>query len=306
MPPAPTVAPPPPQPGQAPTPAPTPAPAPAAPAPATPVVVLRPSRGWRALRVNELWAYRELLYFLVWRDLKVRYQQTTLGVLWAVLQPLLTAGLFALIFGRLARVPADGVPYLAFSLAALVPWTFFANGVTQAAGSLVGGQHLITKVYFPRPILPLGAVVAGLVDLALALAVLLAVTAAHGIALPWQALWIPAFAVMALAAALGAGLWLSALNVAYRDVRHALPFVMQLWFFATPVAYSSAIVGARWRPLYALNPMVGVVDGFRWALFGRGPVPTAVIAVSAAATAALLAGGAYYFRRVERGFADVV
>lgn len=270
------------------------------------VTVIRPSRGWTSLKLGDLWEYRELLYFLTWRDIKVRYKQTALGATWAILQPLATMVVFSLFFGKLAHVPSDGVPYPLFSLAALVPWTFFANGMGQAAGSVVGSQQLVTKVYFPRLTIPLATVLAGLLDLAIALVVLLAMMLYFGRLPTAAALWIGPLSCLAIAAALGVGLWLAALNVQYRDVKYVVPFLTQLWLFATPVAYPTSLLAPRWRLVYALNPMVGVVEGFRWALVGRGPAPWSLIAISSAASLLLLAGGALYFRRMERTFADVV
>jgi lipopolysaccharide transport system permease protein len=267
---------------------------------------IEPTRGWVALRLREVVAYRELLFFLVWRDLKVRYKQTILGVAWAVLQPLLTMLVFALFFGRLARVPSDGVPYSLFAYTALIPWTFFATGLTTASNSLVGSANLITKVYFPRLTIPLATVLAGLVDFALAFPVLFGLMWWYGLAPTGNVIWLPAFIALAFVTALGVGLWLSALNVEFRDVRHVVPFLTQLWMFATPIAYPSSLLPEQWRAVYALNPMVGVVEGFRWALLGTTTRPGPMILVSAAVALALLVGGAFFFRRMERTFADVV
>jgi lipopolysaccharide transport system permease protein len=281
--------------------------APTARPPAGPgLTVLRPSRGWVPLRLRELWEYHELLYFLVWRDVKVRYKQTVLGAAWAIIQPFATMVVFSVVFGHLARLPSDGVPYPIFAYTALVPWTYFANAATLASNSLVQHERLITKVYFPRLIIPLAAVLSGLVDLALALVVLVGMMLFYGIT-PTPAVWaLPLFVLLAVAAALAVGLWLSALNVLYRDVRHVVPFLIQLWLFATPVAYSSAMVPERWRAVYGLNPMTGVVDGFRWALLGTGGPPALSVAVSAIATLALLLAGTVRFRRMEQTFADVI
>jgi homopolymeric O-antigen transport system permease protein len=276
---------------------------------ALPVTVLRPSRGWVSPGLRELWEHRELLYFLVWRDVKVRYKQTLLGAAWAILQPVATMVVFSLFFGRLAKVPSDGVPYPVFSLAGLVPWTFFSQGLAQSANSLVGSQNLLTKVYFPRLAIPTAAVLSGAVDLAFSLPVLLAVMASYGLAPSVRILWLPLLLALAFAAAVGAGLWLSALNVQYRDVRYVLPFLVQLWLLATPIAYPSSLLGEPWRTLYGLNPMAGVVEGFRWALLGRGDDlrgPVSLLAASAASALVLLASGVFYFRRMERTFADVV
>ncbi|HEX8272969.1 MAG TPA: ABC transporter permease [Longimicrobiaceae bacterium] len=272
----------------------------------TEVTWIRASKGWSAPDLRELWRYRELLYFLVWRDVKVRYKQTALGAAWAILQPAATMVVFSLFFGRLAKVPSDGVPYPVFAFTALVPWTLFANGLALSTQSLVQGQNLLKKVYFPRLAIPLAAVLSGLVDFALAFAVLVAMLAFYGIAPGMEALWIVPLLVLALATSLGAGLWLSALNVRYRDVGYVVPFLVQLWLFATPIAYPSSLLEEPWRTVYGINPMVGVVEGFRWALLGTGSAPGGALAVSSLAAAALLAGGAFYFRRLERTFADVV
>lgn len=275
-------------------------------------LVIEPTRGWGSLRLGDVWSYRELLYFLVWRDVKVRYKQTVLGAAWAILQPFLTMVVFTIFFGRLARIGSQGVPYPVFSYAALLPWTFFAQGLTQASNSLVGSAQLITKVYFPRLVVPLAAVLAGLVDLALASVVFVPMMFFYGIVPGTGALAVPALLVLVLVTAIGTGLWLSALNVKYRDVRHAVPFVVQLWLFVTPVIYPTAFVtGTLTRLglpawLYGLNPMVGVVEGFRWALLGTGTFPGAVLGASTGAALAVLVSGAFYFRRVERDFADVV
>ncbi len=270
------------------------------------VTWIHASKGWSIPDLRELWRYRELLYFLVWRDVKVRYKQTALGAAWAVLQPFATMLVFSLFFGRLAGMPSDGVPYPVFAFAALVPWTFFANGLAMSTQSLVLSQNLLKKVYFPRLAIPLAAVLAGLVDFALALAVLAGMLAFYGIAPGAEALWIAPLLLLALATSLGVGLWLSALNVRYRDVGYVVPFLVQLWLFATPIAYPSSLLAEPWRTVYGINPMVGVVEGFRWALLGTGPAPGGTLAVSSLAAAALLAGGAFYFRRLERTFADVV
>lgn len=275
------------------------------PASATKLTIVDPSSGWAALRLGELWAYRELLFFLVWRDVKVRYKQTALGVAWAVLQPLLTMFVFSLFFGRLARMASDGLPYPVFNLAGLVPWTFFAFGLNEAATSVVGSRQLITKVYFPRLAIPLATVLAGLVDFAIAFLLLLGVMAWYGIVPGLEALVVIPLVLLAFVTALGVGLWLAALNVQYRDVRYVLPFLTQLWLFATPIVYPSSLVPAAWRPVYGLNPMVGVVDGFRWALLGSAP-PGPILAVSTCAALALALGGIFYFRRMERAFADIV
>lgn len=271
-----------------------------------PTIVITPSKGWIRLGLADVWAYRELLYFLTWRDIKVRYKQTALGAAWAVLQPFLTMVVFSLFFGRLAQIPSEGVPYPIFSYAALVPWTFFANGVTLSSQSMVGNSNLITKVYFPRLIVPVAAVVSGLVDFAIAMVVLFGMMAWYGIAPTWQVLTLPLFLALALISALGVGLWLSAMNVKYRDIRYIVPFLIQFWLFATPIAYPSTLLTEPWRTLYGLNPMVGVVEGFRWALLDTRTSPGAITFFSAVAAIALLVSGAYYFRRMEKTFADVV
>lgn len=270
--------------------------------------VIQPSRSWVALNLAELWEYRELLFFLVWRDVKVRYKQTVLGAAWAILQPFFTMVVFSLFFGRLAGLGAQiegGIPYPVYTFAALVPWTFFAQGLNQAADSLVGSANLIKKVYFPRLVVPLAGVITGGVDLALAFVVLLGMMAFYGIVPSAAVVLLPVFLLLALVTALGVGLWLSAANVMFRDVRYTLSFLVQLWLFATPVAYPSSLLPEPWRTVYGLNPMAGVVEGFRWALLAAPP-PGALIWVSAAAAAAILVSGAYYFRRMERMFADTV
>jgi lipopolysaccharide transport system permease protein len=273
---------------------------------ALPVTIIRPSPGWVSLELRALWDYRELLYFLTWRDIKVRYKQTAFGAAWAIIQPLLTMVVFSLFFGRLARVPSDGLPYPVFSFAALVPWSFFAYGLSQSANSLVGSRDLLTKVYFPRLAIPVATVLSGAVDFALALLVLLAMMAYYGLAPTANVVWIVPLLLLAFVTALGAGLWLSALNVQYRDVRYTVPFLTQLWLFATPIAYPSSLLDEPWRTLYGINPMAGVVEGFRWALLGTDTRPGPIILVSTVAAVALLVGGAYYFRRMEKTFADVV
>jgi lipopolysaccharide transport system permease protein len=254
----------------------------------------------------ELWDYRELLYFLTWRDIKVRYKQTALGFLWAVLQPLLTMVVFSLFFGRLAKVPSDGMPYPIFSFAALVPWTLFAYGLSQSSTSLVASANLISKIYFPRLVIPIASVLSALVDFAIALAVLLGMMVYYRIAPTLNVLWLPGLVLLALVTALGVGLWLCALNVRYRDVKYLLPFLTQFWMFATPIAYPSSLLPEPWRTLYGLNPLAGVTEGFRWALLGANTRPGPMIALSALAAVSLLISGAYYFRRMERTFADIV
>jgi lipopolysaccharide transport system permease protein len=267
---------------------------------------IQPTRGWVSLKLHELWSYRELLYFLVWRDLKVRYKQTALGAAWAVIQPFFTMLVFSIFFGRLAGVPSDGFPYPLFVFTALVPWQFFANGLAQSSNSLVGSQHLITKVYFPRLVIPIGSVLSGVVDFVIALAVLFGMLFYYSVMPGLTILTVPLFFLLALITALGVGLWLSALNVEFRDVRYVIPFLTQFWLFATPVAYPSSLLHGNWRFLYALNPMVGVVDGFRWAMLGTDAPPWGTLTVSSIAATLILISGAFYFRRMERSFADVV
>jgi homopolymeric O-antigen transport system permease protein len=277
-----------------------------------PVIVIEPSRGWISLRLGEFWEYRELLYFLVWRDVKVRYKQTLLGAAWAILQPLMTMVVFTIFFGRLAGIGSDGVPYPLFSYAALLPWTFFAQGLAQSSDSLVGSSNLIKKVYFPRLIIPTATVLAGVIDFLLAFVVLLGL-------MVWYGYWptaaiaaLPLFLLLALTTSLGVGMWLSALNVQFRDVRYVVPFFVQIWLFVTPVIYPMGKVTAKMTQLgipiwlYGLNPMAGVVEGFRWALLGTRTHAGPVLAASASVAVLLLVTGALYFRRMERIFADVV
>jgi lipopolysaccharide transport system permease protein len=268
--------------------------------------IIAPPQGWVSVRLPELWTYRELLYCLVWREIKVRYKQTAIGVSWAIVQPFFTMVVFSVFFGRFAGIPSDGVPYPVFAYCALLPWQLFAFALAESTNSVVNNQRLLTKVYFPRVILPLSAIGVGLVDFVLAFAVLFGLMAYFGVGLV-SAIWtVPLWAALAVLTALSAGLWLSALNVAYRDIRYAVPFLTQIWLFATPVAYPTSIVPEAWRPIYALNPMVGVVDGFRWALLGTTPPAALTVAVSAASVLLLLTSGLYYFRRTERTFADII
>jgi lipopolysaccharide transport system permease protein len=271
-----------------------------------PTLRIAPSTGWVSLKLHELWEYRELLYFLIWRDIKVRYKQTALGATWAIIQPFFTMVVFSLFFGRLAKVPSDGIPYPIFSFAALVPWTFFANGLTQSSNSLVGSANLITKVYFPRLTIPIASVLSGIVDFVLAFVVLVGMKLYYGMMPSLNVLWLPLFLLLALVASLGVGLWLSALNVEYRDVRYVVPFITQFWLFVTPIAYPSSLLHEPWRSLYGLNPMVGVVEGFRWALLRTNTAPGPIIAVSSLAALVILVTGAFYFRRMEKTFADIV
>ncbi len=271
-----------------------------------PVVRIQPSRGWVSLRLREVWEYRELLYFLTWRDIKVRYKQTALGAAWAIIQPLFTMLVFSLFFGRLAKVPSDGIPYPIFCYTALVPWTFFANGLTQSSNSLVGSSNLITKVYFPRLTIPLATVLSGIIDFLLAFGILLVMMIYYSVPLSLKILWFPVFLSLALVTSLGVGLWLSALNVQYRDVRYVVPFIAQFWMLATPIAYPSSLLNEPWRTVYGLNPMAGVVEGFRWALLGAKISVGPLLIASSVAAVLILIGGAFYFRRMEKTFADVV
>jgi len=273
---------------------------------ALPVTRIRPSQGWVSLGLGELWEYRELLYFLTWRDIKVRYKQTVLGAAWAIIQPFFTMVVFSLFFGRLAGIPSDGIPYPLFAYTALVPWSFFAGGLNNSANSLVGNANLLKKVYFPRLAIPLSTVLAGVIDFVLAFVVLLGMLLFYGMVPTLNIVWLPLLVLLALVTALGVGLWLSALNVQFRDVRYTIPFLTQFWLFATPIAYPSTLLAEPWRTLYGINPMVGVVEGFRWALLGTATAPGLMILVSALAALGLLVSGAYYFRRMEKSFADVV
>jgi lipopolysaccharide transport system permease protein len=277
-----------------------------------PLVVIEPTHRLGTVRLGELWAYRELLYFLVWRDVKVRYKQTALGAAWAILQPLMTAAVFTIFFGRLAGIASDGLPYPLFSYSGLLVWTFFAQGLSQSSNSVVGSAQLITKVYFPRLVIPIAAVLSGLVDFAVALPVLAIMMWHYGIWPGVAVLMVPLLALLALVAATGVGLWLSALNVEYRDVRYVVPFLVQLWLFVTPVIYPASTLAPRLQRLglpawlWGINPMAGVVEGFRWAMLDAPTSPGSLIAASTVTGLALLISGTYYFRRVERSFADVV
>ena len=264
------------------------------------------SRGWVSLQLREIWAYRELLYFLIWRDIKVRYKQTILGGAWAIIQPFFTMVVFSLFFGKLAKVPSDGIPYPLFSFAALVPWSFFANGLNQASNSLVGNSNLITKVYFPRMCMPIASVIGGIIDFTLAFSVLIGMVFYYGIIPSVHIIWIPFFLMLAFSTSLGASLWLSALYVKFHDVRHIIPFLTQIWLFATPIAYPSSLLKEPWFTIYGINPMTGVVEGFRWALLGTDTAPGPIIIVSSLVALGLLLSGAFYFRRMEKTFADVV
>ena len=271
-----------------------------------PVIIVKPAKGWISLKLDELWQYRELLYFLAWRDIKVRYKQTALGAAWAIIQPFFTMVVFSIFFGKLAKVPSDGIPYPIFAYAALVPWTFFANGLSQSANSLVGSANLIKKVYFPRLVVPISSVISGVFDFILAFLVLLGLMLYYGIFPTLIMGWLPFLLLLTLITSLGVGLWLSALNVQFRDVRYTVPFLTQFWLFATPIAYPSSLLSEPWRTLYGVNPMVGVGEGFRWALLGTDTAPGPIIIVSTVVALALLVGGAFWFRKMEKTFADVV
>lgn len=266
-----------------------------------------PSKGWEWPKLRELWENRELLYFFAWRDIKVRYRQTVMGALWAIIQPIFTMVIFSLFFGRLANIPSDGVPYPIFSFAALVPWTFFANALTQASNSLVMSGNMLKKIYFPRLALPIATVLAGVVDFALAFLVLLGIMLFYGLVPTANIVWLPFFALLALVTSIGVTLWLAAMNVQFRDVRYTIPFLTQAWLFVTPIAYPSSLLSEPWRTVYGLNPMASVVEGFRWALLGTDTAPgSMMLLVSSVVALIVLVSGAFYFRRMEQSFADVV
>lgn len=268
---------------------------------------IEPSKGWVSLKLNELWEYRELLYFLTWRDIKVRYKQTVLGAAWAIIQPFFTMVVFSLFFGNLAKVPSDGIPYPIFSYAALVPWTFFTYGLQQSSNSLVTSANLIKKIYFPRLVIPISSVFSGGIDFLLAFIVLIAMMLFYGLLPTINVIFLPLFLLLALITSLGVGIWLSAMNVQFRDVRYVVPFLTQFWMFATPIAYPSSLIkNDLLRVLYGLNPMTGVIEGFRWALLNTDTAPGSIIIASSLAAVALLTSGLYYFRRMEKTFADVV
>jgi len=274
--------------------------------PEVPVLLIEPSQGWVSLKLRELWEYRELLYFLTWRDIKVRYKQTALGAAWGILQPVLTMLVFSLFFGRLAKMPSDGIPYPLFAMAGLVPWTFFSFGLTQSSNSLVMSSNMIKKIYFPRLTVPASTVLSGAVDMVLAFGVLLAMMFWNKIGLTWHVVFLPLFALLAFVTSLGVGLWLSALNVKYRDVRYVVPFLVQFWMYATPIAYPSSLLKEPWHTIFGLNPMVGVVEGFRWSLLGVKTSPGPMLWISSVAAVLILVFGAFYFRRMEKSFADLV
>lgn len=272
-----------------------------------PMIYIKPSTGLAALNLRDLWVYRELVFFMVWRDLKVRYKQTLLGAAWAIIQPVMTMLVFNFIFGRVAKVPSDDIPYPIFSYTALLPWGLFVTALNQASRSLTSNQNMITKIYFPRLVLPLSSILAGLVDFAIAFVILVGMMIYYRVTPSWNALWaLPLFLLLSLVTALGVALWLSAINVQYRDVNYALPFLTQFWLFITPVAYSSKIISANWQLIYSLNPMAGVVNGFRWALLNAGNGPDAAVWVSAGISLLILVSGLFYFRNMERSFADMI
>ena len=271
-----------------------------------PSIIIQPSKGLLSLDLRAVWQYQELLYFLVWREVKVRYKQTALGIAWAMLQPLMTMVIFTVIFGMFVNIPSDGLAYPIFAYTALLPWTYFGEAITRSSVSLVSDANLIRKVYFPRLIMPLAAVVSPAVDFVLSFLLLLGMMAWFGIAPSWRVLTLPFFLFLALVTALSVSLWLSALNVRYRDVRHTIPFLVQFWMYASPVAYSASLVPERWRLLYGLNPIAGVIEGFRWALLGKASPDLALIMASAGMVMALLIGGLVFFKRMERTFADVI
>lgn len=270
------------------------------------VIILKPTRGWAALNLGELWLYRELIYFMTWRDLKVRYKQTVLGAAWAILQPFLSMVVFSVFFGRWLGVPSGDVPYPVFSYTALLPWGLFSKAIADAGRSLVTNRAMITKVYFPRLTIPLASVLAGIVDFLIAFVVLLGMMWYYDIEITSKVFTLPFFLLLALIASLGVGLWLSAMNVFYRDIGYIIPFLTQIWFYLSPIVYATSTVPEKLQPIYALNPMVGVIDGFRWALLGQEPAPGPLLIISSAVAIILLVSGVIYFRRVERTFADIV
>jgi lipopolysaccharide transport system permease protein len=271
-----------------------------------PLLRIAPPSGWLQWNLGEVWQNRELLYFFVWRDIKVRYKQTAVGAAWAILQPFLTMVVFSLFFGKLAHIPSEGLPYPVFYYSALLPWTYFAGALQNSTNTIVENQRVITKVYFPRLVLPLSAVISGLVDFAVALLLFFGMMLYYRIAPTWHLLLLPAFLLLALLTALGVGLWLSALNAIYRDVKYVLPFLVQFWLFASPVAYPTALVPEKWRWVYGLNPMAGVIEGFRWSLSGQGAPPGRLLYASAGVLVLLLFGGLAYFQKMETTVADVV
>lgn len=270
-----------------------------------PTLVIRPPRRWVPVDLAELWQYRELLFFFVWRDVKIRYKQTGLGVAWAVIQPLVTMLIFSVIFGGFAKLPSEGIPYPLFTLAALLPWQLFSEGMTRSTTSMVTNANIMTKVYFPRLLMPISGILSPLVDFFVAMVILVLMMAWYGFVPTANVIFLPAFVMLALATSLGVGLWLSALNVQYRDFQYTVPFLIQIWLYASPVVYATSLVPEQYRLLYGLNPMAGVIEGFRWALLGTDP-PTGVIGLAVVVVLVLLIGGAFYFKRMEQYFADIV
>ena len=269
-------------------------------------IMLEPPRGWLNLRLRELWEFRELLFFLIWRDIKVRYKQTVLGATWAVLQPLMTMIVFSIIFGKLGKLPSNGIPYPVFTFAALLPWQLFSRALSDASISLIGNQNMVTKIYFPRIFLPSASVLGGLLDFGISFIILLILMFFYDIPVTWAILTVPLFLALCLLTALAVGLWLSALNVRFRDVKYITPFLLQFWMYASPVAYSSSLIPEQWRVLYGLNPMAGVVEGFRWALLGQPISVGSFLPISILAVALLFISSLIYFQRMELTFADVV
>lgn len=270
-------------------------------------IYIKPSKGLAALNLRDLWVYRELVYFMVWRDVKVKYKQTLLGMAWAVIQPVMTMLVFTFLFGKVAKLPTDGIPYPVFSFTALLPWGLFTTALNQGSRSLVAHNNMVTKIYFPRLILPLASVLSGVVDFAIAFVILIGLMLYYQVTPAWHLLWtLPLLLVMTVVTALGVALWLSAINVKYRDVNQALPFLTQFWLFATPVAYSASVISAKWQLVYSLNPMAGVVNGFRWALLGSGNGPDLSFWVSALISVVILISGLFYFRSMEKTFADTI
>ncbi len=269
-------------------------------------IVIEPKKGLLQLDLKGIWQYRELLYFLVWRDLKVRYKQTVIGIGWAVLQPLVTMVIFTVIFGNLAKIPSDGLPYPIFAYSALLPWNYFASALQRCVASVVGDASLISKVYFPRLILPVAGTVSGLADFLVSFVLLLGMMAYYGIGVSWSVLALPFFLLLALSTALAVGLWLSALNVRYRDIGHTIPFLVQVWMYASPIVYPVSMLPEKYRFVYSLNPMAGVIEGFRWALLSKQSPDFSVMAISAVVVFLLISGGLIFFRHMERTFADVV
>ena len=270
-------------------------------------IYIKPTTGLAALNLRDLWVYRELVFFMIWRQLKVRYKQTALGALWAIIQPLMTMIVFNFIFGNVAKVPTDNIPYPIFSYTALLPWGLFTTALNQASRSLTTNQNMVTKIYFPRLVLPISSVLAGLVDFAIAFVILIGLMFYYGVTPAWNVLWtLPFFLLLSIIVALGVSLWLSAINVQYRDVNYALPFITQFWLFITPVAYSASVISEKWQLVYSLNPMAGVVNGFRWALLGAGTGPDLALWVSVIISLVILVSGLFYFRNMERTFADTI